>query len=227
VSAAPISGPEVTASYEAGRRAGEEDREAGVAAQAQQIGVTQVRRIAEQYLNDHELVGALIERDFVGDISCAQAEHAAAGHRLHQANQRAEEVGIQLLAASDYRQAAADRVVSLVNPELMRSRQVPDVAAGAGLAPDPQPEPARHRPPAFRHILERKLPKNVGYAVLAALAGAEGFLNAQAFAATGESSNGSLVLAILVGIGIIGLASGGNRQSPAQHRPNELATHVD
>jgi hypothetical protein len=50
------------------------------------------------------------------------------------------------------------------------------------------------------------MPKGWGYGVLVALAGAEGFLNIQAFAATGESSNGSFVLAVLVGIGVIGLA---------------------
>lgn len=207
VSAAPISGPEVTASYEAGRRAGEEDRAAGVVAAGQEACVLQVRRAAEQWANDHELVGALVERDLLADIAGAQAAHEKAGHGLHLARQRAEDVGVRLLAASRVREAAADQVIGLVNPELVRPTRATDAAGGAGPAPDPPDGEARgDPPPAFRHILERKLPKNVGYAVLAALAGAEGFLNAQSFAATGESSNGSLVLAILVGIGIIGLA---------------------
>jgi hypothetical protein len=207
VSDAPISGPARESSYQAGRDAGEEDRQAGVVAAGDEVPVEKVRRITERYRTDLDLIGGLALRDKAGPMAEAHAAHEAAGHRLAQANALAEETGVTVLASTQERGATADQITGLVNPELVRPRPPAASEAGAaGPAPTPAAADAAKAPRAFRHILDRKMPKSWAYGVLVALAAAEGFLNVQAFAATGESSNGSFILAVLVGIGVIGLA---------------------
>ena len=145
-----------------------------------------------------------------GRHTSRQAGRQAAGHLLALASTRAEDAGRADRDSIQDRDAMASRVISLVNPELAR----PPRADSAQPAPvSSAARAATGIPPAFRHILERKLPKGWGYGVLVALAGAEGFLNVRAFAATGENSGGSLVLAVLVGTGVIGLAP----RRPHQH----------
>ena len=208
ISAAPISGPGKEASYQAGRQAGEEDRAAGLVKAGDQVTVSQVRRLLPQYRTDHDLIGGLTLRDTAGPLAQAHTGHETASHRLHHANTEVNETGLNTLGSIQEHDATASHIISLVNPELVRpgpARRETDAAASD---PAASPGAVDAAPPirAFRHIIERRLPKNVGWVVLAALAAAEGFLNIQAFAATGESSNASFVLAVLVGIGVIGLA---------------------
>ena len=201
ISAAPISGPGKEASYQAGRQAGEEDRAAGLVKAGDQVTVSQVRRLLPQYRTDHDLIGGLTLRGTAGPLAQAHAGHETASHRLHQANTEVNETGLNTLGSIQERDATASHIISLVNPELVRpgpARRETDAAAS-----DPAASPGAvdaAPPSAFRHIIERRLPKNVGWVVLAALAAAEGFLNIQAFAATGESSNASFVLAVLASI---------------------------
>ncbi|HEY1621194.1 MAG TPA: hypothetical protein VGG25_26455 [Streptosporangiaceae bacterium] len=198
VTPAPISGPGVAESYEAGRQAGEQDLQASLFEQGADVDISQVRRVVQESGDNHNLVAALVERDFEAPVADAQAAHEAAGHRLDRTVREAHDAALAVIAEVRVRDELRDRVVGLVNPELS------GVAAGQSVA---QPAgDATEAPPAFRHILERKVPRGWGYGVLVALAIAEGFLNLQAFTATGESSTGSLVLAVLVGIGVIGLS---------------------
>lgn len=228
VSAAPINIPDERISYADGRQAGEADRE--LFPSGEEVDISKAGRIIQRHRNLHNLACSLVERDFIERLTQAQAAHEAASQRLSKAMDDAESSGIRVLAASHERTARARHIISLVNPELASAREdgpgsppalpnrspaeqgltmaaaVPPLY-GPSRAPDKTSDAKLDaKPPAFRHILERKLPKGVGYIVLAALAAAEGFLNAQAFAATGATSYESLVLAILVGIGVIGLS---------------------
>jgi hypothetical protein len=204
VSAAPISGPDEKSSYTKGLQAGQDDREAGLfaadqdkAGQDKKVPPADIRRITEQYRAHQAVVGALILRDREGAIATAKTAHEQAGHRLKEAEAKVSETGQAVWASVAEREATADQITNLINPELARHRHgtVPSDNPGAG-----------NPPRAFRHILDRKMSRSWGYGVLVALAIAEGFLNIQAFAATGESSSASFVLAVLVGISIVGLA---------------------
>jgi hypothetical protein len=199
VSAAPISGPDEKSSYTKGLQAGQEDREAGLFAadQDKKVPHADIRRIIEQYRAHQAVVGALILRDREGAIASAKTAHEQAGHRLKEAEAKHSETGQAVWASVAERAATADQITNLVNPELVRHRH--------GTVPEDNPG-AENPPRAFRHILDRKMSRGWGFTVLIALAAAEGFLNIQAFAATGESSYASFVLAVLVGISIVGLA---------------------
>ena len=196
------SGPDVESYRRAGRQAGEEDRQAKIVAEGGEMHVEQVRRTHQRYRSEHEFAGGHVADGYNELIAEAQAAHEEAGHRLDTARAMVEESRLELLGARRKRDATAERVTQLVDPEL--ADQPPDegVPPGPDVESPPQPPPPR----AFRFVQERKLPKDVGYATLTAGAAAEGYLNTQAFAATGETSSGSFVLAVLVGICVIGLA---------------------
>ncbi len=178
VTAAPISGPSVDDSYEAGRQAGEQDLQANLFQQAEDVDISQVRRVVQESADNHDLVAALVERDFEAPVADAQAAHEQAGHLLDRTAREAHDAGLAVIAEAQARDELRDRVVGLVNPELSGAAPGEPVASPGE---DPTEAPA-----AFRHILERKVPRGWGYGVLIALAIAEGFLNLQAFTATGE-----------------------------------------
>jgi hypothetical protein len=200
IPSALISGPDVESYRRAGRQAGEEDKQAKIVAEGVEVHVEQVRRIQQRCSSEHEFAAGHVADGYNEPIAEAQAAHEEAGHRLDMAKATAEESRLKLLGAIRKRDATAERVTQLVDPEL--ADQPPD----GDVPPGPDGESPPPPPRAFRYVLERKLPKDVGYATLTAGAGAEGFLNIQAFAATGETSSGSFVLAVLVGLCVIGLA---------------------
>ena len=183
----------------AGRQAGEEDRQAKIVAEGVEVHVEQVRRIRQHYSSEHESAGGHVADGYNELIAEAQAAHEEAGHRLDMANATVGESDLKLQGATRKRDATAERAKQLVDPELADQPLDGIVLAG----PDSKSPPP---PRAFRYVLDRKLPKDVGYVTLTAGAGAEGYLNIQAFAATGQTSSGSFVLAVLVGICVIGLA---------------------
>lgn len=196
-SGAQISGPDLEFSRRAGRQAGEEDRRANILSEGTEVDVGKVRRIQEQYRSEHDIIGGRVAAVYNDHITQAQAAHEVAGHRLDQANAALEEAGRKLSTARQKRDATAERVKRLVDPDL--AGQPPE--RGTSSAPE-----ASDAPLAFRYVLDRKLPKDVGYATLTAGAGAESYLNVQTFAATGLSSNGSFALAVLIGVTLIGVA---------------------
>jgi hypothetical protein len=197
ISGALNSRPDVESYERAGRQAGEEDRQAKIVAEGAELNVDQVRRIPQRFSSENEFAGGHVADGYHEPIAEAQAEHEEAAHRLDMAKALAKEFGQKLQSASQKRDASAERMKRLVEPELAEQPPDGDVTPDAGMA----------RPPrAFRYVTDRKLSKEVGYATLTAGAGAEGYLNIQAFAATGENSSGSFVLAVLVGVSVIGLA---------------------
>jgi hypothetical protein len=196
-SSAQISAPDLEFSRRAGRQAGEEDRRANILSEGTEVDVEQVRRIQEQYRSEHDIIGGRVTALYNDHITQAQGAHEVAGHHLGQANAALEETGRKLSSALQKREATAERVKKLVDPDLAGQ------PAERGTTSGPE---ANDGPLAFRYVLDRKLPKDVGYATLSAGAGAESYLNAQTFAATGQSGNGSLALAVLIGVALIGLA---------------------
>lgn len=203
ISGASNGRPDLESYRCAGRQAGEEDRQAKIVAEGGDLTVEQVRRIPQRFSSENEFAGGHVADGYHEPIAKAQAEHEDAAHRLDMARALAKEFDQKLKNATQKRDATAERMKRLVEPEL--AEQPPDAEKPPGGDVTPGADTARS-PRAFRYVTDRKLSKEVGYATLTAGAGAEGYLNIQAFAATGENSSGSFVLAVLVGVSVIGLA---------------------